>query len=229
MISQQGTSRKVYILASIEPHVDVSGDIWYKNGDLDKEFIDTLHAACAKYLALKVRITSTRIEIQEEIWYRPWFLFFSKGSATVPELTDHIKKSGLSKVKKDNNSWCPSVERHAEWIESIQHPIHHRRHDLRRKSRAHTWLGENLLPLSSSLFSREPQAYYRLTNLEVKHNGFTMMPCGTCPVRRRDRAEKSDWRRCSMSARTKETSARELASISRDGWDWSRAQKPSEM
>ncbi|PRP75631.1 hypothetical protein PROFUN_07997 [Planoprotostelium fungivorum] len=120
----QGTSRKVYILASIEPHVDVSGDIWYKNGDLDKEFIDTLHAACAKYLALK-------------------------GSATVPELTDHIKKSGLSKNELK--------------VSNIQSII-------------------DVMIYDAKVERIPDSAYYRLTNLEVKHNGFTMMPCGTCPV-----------------------------------------------
>jgi len=72
-------NRKVYMLFNVEPHTDVTGDIWYVGADMDTEFINVLSQQCYNFIA-------------------------SKGYSSAEELCAFIRKSGVSKVqlKVDN-------------------------------------------------------------------------------------------------------------------------------
>lgn len=67
-------NRKVYMLYNLEPHVDISGDIWYSGQEIDSEFIDILNKQCFNFIN-------------------------QKGYATAEELCAFIRKSGISKVE----------------------------------------------------------------------------------------------------------------------------------
>ncbi|KIY67359.1 hypothetical protein CYLTODRAFT_397289 [Cylindrobasidium torrendii FP15055 ss-10] len=48
--SVQHNTRKIYMLASLEPSVALTGGPWYTENELDTEFIDTLKKACLKLI-----------------------------------------------------------------------------------------------------------------------------------------------------------------------------------
>jgi DNA-directed RNA polymerase III subunit RPC6 len=47
-------TRKIYMLYSITPSSEVTGGAWYTDQELDTDFIDSLKAACLKYIASRV-------------------------------------------------------------------------------------------------------------------------------------------------------------------------------
>jgi len=67
-------NRKVYMLYDIEPHVEVTGDIWYSDSEIDSEFIEVLNRLCFQFITYK-------------------------GYASVEEVTAAVRKSGMSKVE----------------------------------------------------------------------------------------------------------------------------------
>lgn len=72
-------NRKVYMLFNLEPHIDVTGDVWYTGADIDVEFINILRKQAFGYIS-------------------------QKGYASAEEITAFIRKTGVSKVqlKVDN-------------------------------------------------------------------------------------------------------------------------------
>eukprot|EP01117_Protostelium_nocturnum_P009959 TRINITY_DN3548_c0_g1_i1.p1 TRINITY_DN3548_c0_g1~~TRINITY_DN3548_c0_g1_i1.p1 ORF type:complete len:278 (-),score=62.56 TRINITY_DN3548_c0_g1_i1:120-953(-) len=120
-----GTARKVYMLAHLDPHVDISGDIWYNGSEIDTDFIDKLQTACYQQIS-------------------------KKHAASVEELTAFVRKSGISKVELK--------------ISNVQSIVDTLEFDGRIEK---TDINSNM---------------YRLSKLPVQPNGFTKMPCGTCPV-----------------------------------------------
>ena len=62
------------MLYDLEPHIDISGDVWYSGQDIDAEFIEILSKQCYAYV-------------------------YQKGYASVEEVTASIRKSGVSKVE----------------------------------------------------------------------------------------------------------------------------------
>lgn len=50
----QHPTRKIYMLASITPSLDVTGGPWYAGNDLDTEFIGALQSLAKQYIRKKV-------------------------------------------------------------------------------------------------------------------------------------------------------------------------------
>jgi len=67
-------TRKVYMLYDLEPHVDITGDIWYSESEIDSEFIAILNRQCYTFI-------------------------LQKGYVSSEEVTAWVRKSGLSKVE----------------------------------------------------------------------------------------------------------------------------------
>jgi len=67
-------NKKVYMLFDLEPHVDVSGDIWYSGQDIDAEFIEVLNKQCYEFIKVK-------------------------GYSSPEEICAFIRQSGISKVQ----------------------------------------------------------------------------------------------------------------------------------
>lgn len=51
-------TRKIYMLFNLTPSSEVTGGAWYTDQELDTEFIDSLKAACLKYIASRVSLLS---------------------------------------------------------------------------------------------------------------------------------------------------------------------------
>jgi hypothetical protein len=49
-VHRQHPTRKLYMLAGLEPSVALTGGPWYTDNELDTEFIDTLIKACYKFI-----------------------------------------------------------------------------------------------------------------------------------------------------------------------------------
>lgn len=47
-------TRKIYMLFSLSPSSEVTGGAWYTDQELDTDFIDSLKAACLKYIMSRV-------------------------------------------------------------------------------------------------------------------------------------------------------------------------------
>jgi DNA-directed RNA polymerase III subunit RPC6 len=47
-------TRKMYMLAHIEPSVELTGGPWYTDFELDVEFIKTIKTACLKFIQTQV-------------------------------------------------------------------------------------------------------------------------------------------------------------------------------
>jgi DNA-directed RNA polymerase III subunit RPC6 len=47
-------TRKIYMLYNLQPSSDVTGGAWYTDQELDTDFIDSLKAACLKYIMSRV-------------------------------------------------------------------------------------------------------------------------------------------------------------------------------
>ena len=80
----QSKNKKIYMLFEIEPHPEVSGEVWINStaGEMDAEFIQILNQQAYKYIA-------------------------QKGYASAEEVCAFIKKSGISKVElKIENVQC---------------------------------------------------------------------------------------------------------------------------
>lgn len=50
-------TRKIYMLFNLTPSSEVTGGAWYTDQELDTEFIDSLKAACLKYIASRVSLS----------------------------------------------------------------------------------------------------------------------------------------------------------------------------
>lgn len=53
----QHPTRKIYMLAHLEPSVELTGGPWYTDNELDTEFIKLLSTACLHYIRDRVRIS----------------------------------------------------------------------------------------------------------------------------------------------------------------------------
>ena len=53
----QHPTRKIYILANLQPSVEVSGGPWYNNSEFETEFVQTLCNACLNFIQKRVRTT----------------------------------------------------------------------------------------------------------------------------------------------------------------------------
>lgn len=49
-------TRKIYMLYNLTPSSDVTGGAWYTDQELDTDFIDSLKAACLKYIMSRVSV-----------------------------------------------------------------------------------------------------------------------------------------------------------------------------
>lgn len=47
-------TRKIYMLYNLTPSSEVTGGAWYTDQELDTDFIDSLKAACLKYITARV-------------------------------------------------------------------------------------------------------------------------------------------------------------------------------
>lgn len=47
-------TRKIYMLFNLSPSSEVTGGAWYTDQELDTDFIDSLKAACLKYIMSRV-------------------------------------------------------------------------------------------------------------------------------------------------------------------------------
>jgi len=54
--SVKNSTRKVYMLAHLEPSVEITGGPWFSENELDTEFIEELCKVCFRYIASKVNI-----------------------------------------------------------------------------------------------------------------------------------------------------------------------------
>jgi hypothetical protein len=54
-LHSQNPTRKMFMLATLEPSVVVTGGPWYTDKELDTEFISTLCTACLRFISEKVR------------------------------------------------------------------------------------------------------------------------------------------------------------------------------
>jgi len=99
--SVQTKNRKVYMLFDLEPHPDVTGDVWYNQSgqEIDAEFINILNQQCYKYIV-------------------------TKGYASSEEVCSFIRKSGLSKVdlKVQNIQSIIETLIYDGKVESVDHP-----------------------------------------------------------------------------------------------------------
>lgn len=48
--ARQYPTRRIYMLESMQPSLDVTGGPWYTNNDLDTDFIATLQKVAIKYI-----------------------------------------------------------------------------------------------------------------------------------------------------------------------------------
>lgn len=49
-------TRKIYMLFNLSPSSEVTGGAWYTDQELDTDFIDSLKAACLKYIMSRVSL-----------------------------------------------------------------------------------------------------------------------------------------------------------------------------
>lgn len=52
--SVKNATRKVYMLAKLEPSVDLTGGPWFSENELDSEFIEEMCKICYRYILSKV-------------------------------------------------------------------------------------------------------------------------------------------------------------------------------
>lgn len=139
--------------------VTAKNKIFYILGTLDPDtqhtggiFFTTSHDLDVEFIEIVSKYCYTYIQ--------------QRGSASVSEITMYISTSGIATVQ---------IPR-----EDIQKLLYTLELDAKIESFIPTSIKRDMTPFS--LANVDPEIHYRPTRLQIKANGLTNTPCGTCPV-----------------------------------------------
>ncbi|CAE6461389.1 unnamed protein product [Rhizoctonia solani] len=76
-------TRKIYILANLQPSVEVSGGPWYNNSEFESEFVQTLCKACLNFIQQQVLVYDGLVETLP-----------GSGLGSLPDIGDDVNESG---------------------------------------------------------------------------------------------------------------------------------------
>ena len=105
--SVNASKKKVYMLFDLEPDRSLTGGSWYNGKEFESEFVEILNEQCYLYLLNKKSNANQNLSTINKKSYDP-IMIRNASYATAKEVTDYIKKLGISRV-----------DLHLEDIESI--------------------------------------------------------------------------------------------------------------